>query len=52
MDDTLKPRRLPAVFLGHGSPMNALEDNPFTRAWSAIGRDIGKPRAILVVSAH
>jgi 4,5-DOPA dioxygenase extradiol len=44
--------RMPAVFLGHGSPMNALEDNAFTRAWSAIGAATPRPRAILCVSAH
>ncbi len=42
----------PAVFLGHGSPMNAIEDNAYTEAWRGIGRQIGKPRAILCVSAH
>lgn len=43
---------MPAVFVGHGSPMNALEDNRYTQAWEALGRRIGKPRAILAVSAH
>ncbi|PHY13625.1 4,5-DOPA dioxygenase extradiol, partial [Caulobacter sp. B11] len=44
--------RLPALFLGHGSPMNAIEDNGWSRAWSALGRDLPRPRAILMVSAH
>ena len=44
--------RMPAVFLGHGSPMNALESNRYTRAWSALGAHLPRPRAILVVSAH
>jgi len=44
--------RMPAVFLGHGSPMNVLETNRFTEAWRALGRSIPKPRAVLVVSAH
>ena len=44
--------RLPAVFFGHGNPMNALDDNAFTRAWSALGARIPRPRAILAVSAH
>jgi 4,5-DOPA dioxygenase extradiol len=44
--------RLPAIFVGHGSPMNALEDNEFTRAWAAFGAEIGRPRAILAISAH
>lgn len=46
------PRRMPALFIGHGSPMNTLEDNGFTRAWQRIGRAVGKPRGVLVVSAH
>jgi 4,5-DOPA dioxygenase extradiol len=44
--------RLPAVFFGHGSPMNALEDNPYTRAWARIGAELPRPRAILAISAH
>src|ERR1700676_2965203 len=44
--------RLPAVFFGHGNPMNALDDNEFTHAWSALGARIQRPRAILAVSAH
>ena len=45
--------RMPAIFVGHGSPTNALEDNPFTRAISQMGRDFKEPpRAILVISAH
>jgi 4,5-DOPA dioxygenase extradiol len=42
----------PALFIGHGSPMNTLETNRFTSAWRALGAAIGKPRAILAVSAH
>lgn len=44
--------RFPAVFIGHGSPTNALEDNECTRAWRAIAKRIGKPRGILSISAH
>lgn len=44
--------RLPIVFFGHGSPMVALDDNVVTRAWRAITDRIGRPRAILCVSAH
>ncbi len=44
--------RMPAAFLGHGNPMNALDDNRYTRAWRAFGQAVPKPRAILVVSAH
>ena len=43
---------LPAVFFGHGSPMNALEQNRYTEAWEAVGRAAPRPRAILMVSAH
>ncbi len=44
--------RMPAAFVGHGSPTNALEDNRYTRAWAALGRAIPRPRAVLCVSAH
>ena len=44
--------RMPAIFFGHGSPMNALEDNAYTRTWEQLGKSIPKPRAILAVSAH
>lgn len=44
--------RLPALFLGHGSPLNALEDNPFSRAWTELGRALPRPAAILCLSAH
>lgn len=43
---------MPAAFLGHGNPMNALEINRYTEAWRAFGAGVPKPRAILVVSAH
>ncbi|MBV9929737.1 MAG: 4,5-DOPA dioxygenase extradiol [Alphaproteobacteria bacterium] len=42
----------PALFIGHGSPMNTLERNGFTEAWRTIGRRLPRPRALLVVSAH
>ncbi len=44
--------RTPAVFFGHGSPTNALEDNECTRAWRSMAKSIGKPAAILSISAH
>lgn len=44
--------RMPALFLGHGSPMNAIEDNAWSRAWTQLGRDLPRPRAVLMVSAH
>jgi len=43
---------LPVLFLGHGSPMNAIEDNVWSRAWRALGARLPRPRAILCVSAH
>ena len=43
---------MPAAFIGHGSPMNALETNRYTEMWRAFGASVPTPRAILVVSAH
>ncbi len=43
---------MPALFVGHGNPLNALRVNPWTTAWTTIGRSIPRPRAVLVVSAH
>jgi 4,5-DOPA dioxygenase extradiol len=43
---------MPAAFFGHGSPMNALETNRYTRAWQQFGQSVPRPRAILVISAH
>ena len=43
---------MPAIFFGHGNPMNALADNDYTRAWAALGAQIPRPRAVLCVSAH
>ncbi|MBZ2189043.1 4,5-DOPA dioxygenase extradiol [Alcanivorax sp. JB21] len=45
-------QRMPTLFLGHGNPLNALADNAFTRGWTALGKALPRPRAILVVSAH
>ena len=44
--------RAPALFIGHGSPMNTLELNDFTRLWRTLGETLPRPRALLVVSAH
>ena len=46
------PELLPALFFGHGSPMNALLVNGYTEAWQRIGRETAKPKAILSISAH
>ena len=43
---------MPALFIGHGGPMNTLERNGFTEAWRELGRSLPRPRALLVVSAH
>lgn len=45
-------QRMPALFIGHGNPMNAIQENPWTRRWREIGRSLPRPRAILTVSAH
>jgi 4,5-DOPA dioxygenase extradiol len=43
---------MPAAFIGHGSPVNTLEDNRFTRTWKTLGTSVPRPRAVLVISAH
>lgn len=43
---------MPVIFAGHGSPMNAIEDNEFSRQWQTIGRQVEQPTAILCISAH
>ena len=42
----------PVLFIGHGSPMNGIEDNEFSRTWAKFGQEIPKPKAVLVISAH
>ena len=44
--------KMPVLFLGHGSPMNAIEENEFVEGWRNIGKSLPKPNAILCVSAH
>ena len=44
--------RMPVLFVGHGSPMNAIEDNRWSRAWTELGTTLRRPSAILCVSAH
>jgi 4,5-DOPA dioxygenase extradiol len=44
--------KMPALFLGHGSPMNAIEENEFVEGWRTIGKTIPKPAAVLCISAH
>lgn len=45
-------KKMPVLFLGHGSPMNAIEENEFVRGFRDIGKDIPTPKAILIISAH
>ncbi len=52
--DTLKEQEqlMPVLFIGHGSPMNGIEDTIFSRNWTQMAKDIPTPNAVLVVSAH
>lgn len=43
---------MPVLFIGHGSPMNGIEDNAFSQRWSAMAKEIPTPKAVLVISAH
>ncbi|HWS29174.1 MAG TPA: 4,5-DOPA dioxygenase extradiol [Clostridia bacterium] len=43
---------MPVLFVGHGSPMNAIENNEYTKKWEELGRTLPRPKAILAVSAH
>lgn len=43
---------MPAIFFGHGNPMNALSSNAYTKGWAAIGAEIPRPKAVLSISAH
>jgi 4,5-DOPA dioxygenase extradiol len=45
-------KKMPVFFLGHGSPMNAIEDNEFVHEWREIGKSLPRPNAIICVSAH
>ena len=44
--------KMPMLFVGHGSPMNAIEDNEFSNRWKLLGKEIPKPTAVLCISAH
>lgn len=52
IDTSQETESMPVVFVGHGSPMNAIEDNDVAKTWRKIGRELPKPQAILCVSAH
>jgi len=45
-------KSMPAIFFGHGNPLNALQQNSYTESWAAIGRKLPRPKAVLAVSAH
>ncbi len=52
IDTSQETDSMPVVFVGHGSPMNAIEDNDVAKTWRKVGRELPKPQAILCVSAH
>ena len=52
MSAGIEDERMPVVFIGHGNPMNALRDTPFTRSLRRLGEDLPRPKTILCVSAH
>jgi 4,5-DOPA dioxygenase extradiol len=47
-----KSKRTPLLFIGHGNPMNAIDNNAYTKAWERIGKELIKPDAIVCMSAH
>jgi 4,5-DOPA dioxygenase extradiol len=49
---TEQETKMPVLFIGHGSPMNAIEENEFTKGWRDIAKQIQQPKAILFISAH
>jgi 4,5-DOPA dioxygenase extradiol len=44
--------KMPVLFIGHGNPMNVMEDNEFSRAWDSAGKALPKPKAVICISAH
>lgn len=48
----ITPIRMPVLFVGHGSPMYAIEENEFVQTWRNLGEELPKPKAIIAVSAH
>ncbi len=53
LGNSLEPsERMPVLFIGHGNPMNAIEDNAYHKSWQAMGKTLPRPQAILSVSAH
>lgn len=55
INPTAAPNRaalMPVMFIGHGTPMNAIEENAFSKAWRTVGDALPKPKAVLCISAH
>ena len=50
--DLKKSAPMPVVFIGHGTPMNAIKENAYTDSWMELGKNLPRPQAILVISAH
>jgi 4,5-DOPA dioxygenase extradiol len=51
-EDSTEKQQMPVLFIGHGSPMNGIENNEFSRGWQTIARSLPTPKAILCISAH
>lgn len=51
-DLDINSTKMPVLFIGHGSPMNGIEDSEFSRTWTQLGNEIERPKAVLVISAH
>jgi len=45
-------QKTPLLFIGHGSPMNGIENNQFSQQWSSLAKDFPEPTAVIVISAH
>ncbi|HRG80763.1 MAG TPA: 4,5-DOPA dioxygenase extradiol, partial [Cyclobacteriaceae bacterium] len=52
MDELNPTEQMPALFIGHGSPMNAIEQNEYHQSWADLGKKLPRPKAILTISAH
>jgi len=52
MQEDLHGRKMPVLFVGHGSPMNGIEQNEFSLGWEAVARTLPRPKAVLCISAH
>jgi 4,5-DOPA dioxygenase extradiol len=49
---TTHDQKMPVLFMGHGSPMNGIENNEFSLQWETMGKELPLPKAVLVISAH